>query len=94
MNEPEPDNLLAAARDALRADPDRALKLYGKIINSGSGAAWACAHLDVAEHEYGLTRFAEAAEHARAILDAPPEHVDPGVRACAGILWCDVRETL
>lgn len=94
MNEEETERVIAAARDALMRDPERALKLYLKVIQSGVGPRWACAHLEVAEHEYGVGRLVAAEGHAVAILDAPRDRVDPGVRAAAGILWCDIRETV
>lgn len=94
MNEARTEKMLIVARDTLRKDPERALRIYAKIVKRGSGSGWACAHLDVAEHHYGLTRYAEAAEHAQEVLDAAEDRVDPGVRAAAGILWCDAREKL
>jgi tetratricopeptide (TPR) repeat protein len=94
MNAAETNEVLAAARDALRKDPAGAIKLYSEIIERGSGMGWAHAHLDVAEHEFGLGRTEASTTHTRAILDAPEDRVDSLSRAVAGILWCEARDLL
>jgi tetratricopeptide (TPR) repeat protein len=94
MITPSPQDLLARARSEYTSDPDRAIATYRSLLRGEPSPPWSLGALDLAYHEYGQARYAEATELTKFILNAPAESVDASARAAAAVLHCDACETL
>ena len=86
---------LDEARAINASDPERALSLRREVaVTAEVGPEWSVAHIDLASHELGHANYAAAAKHAKQVLDAPRDVVDPVARAVAGVLLASAQEVI
>lgn len=86
-----PEQMLKEARAIAHTDPERAASLWRTLTGLDVSPVWSDAHIDLAVRELELGNNAECGEHARAVLAAPQDRIDPDAAAVAGVLIADVQ---
>jgi hypothetical protein len=86
------EGVLLNARTLLDQEPEKALALYGRVIEQADGFLWSEAHTDLASYHYGHGEYDQAAEHARTVLDGPAQLDSDANRARAGVMLNNARD--